>query len=206
LSGGRSGGVGGGVSAVGGATGSVGERCHDLVGAQVRAEFEVLSGSAPVPVGGGGLAGTYDLYRTEVYIRADLASGDSEACEGYADGQGGLEVFTSRRMVANGGNVYDAELSLEFPEFEATAQATAGIEVDSSGTKLDLIVGSSECIYTSDDTGEEIERRAAVRDADYEAVGFTVTADSLILVTTLARSMELPGPPDCQTVEYYRRR
>ena len=207
-SGGRIDSVGGAVSATGGAMGSVGERCHDLVGAQVRAEFEVLSGSAPVPEGGGGLAGTYDLYRTEVYIRAGLASGDSEACEDYADSQGGIgfEVFTSRRMVENGGNVYAAELLLDFPEIEASAQATTGIEVDSSGTKLDLIVGSSECLYTSNYDGEEIERRAAVRDAQYESVGFTVTADSLILITTLARSMDLPGLPDCQTVEYYQRR
>jgi hypothetical protein len=206
-SGGRDGGVGGTVSAAGGAMGSVGEQCHDLVGARVRPEFEVLSGSAPAPEGGGGLAGTYDLYRTQVYVRAGLAADDSEACEAYADQGGiGFEVFTSLRMVENGDSIYAVEVLLDFPEIEATGQTTSVVEVDSSGTKLDLVVGSSQCIYTSDDTGEEIERSSAMPDADYESIGFTVTGDVLVLIMTRARSIDAPGPPDCQTVDYYRRR
>jgi hypothetical protein len=187
----------------------VGERCHDLLGAQVSSEFEVLMGSAPAPEGGSGLAGTYDLYRTEVYIGAGVASDTSEACQDYADSQGGIstsEWFTAQRMVENAAGVYSAEVFVDVPEFEFSAQFGSIVEVDSSGTKLDLVVGSSQCVYTSDPTGEEIERVPAVREPDYEPIGFTVTGDSLILVSTLARSVDVPAPPDCQRVEYYRRR
>jgi len=203
---GGAGNAAGGAVAGGGAGGSV-DQCNDVPLGEESREFEVLSGVAPEPKGGSDLAGTYDLTRSEFFVREDIAPEDAEVCNDIAGIEAASqESFISVRLSESGDKRYSAQFVLFDPPTGTTFRSTGVLEVDASGTHLFNVEGTIECGYRNDPSGESVDHRTVVLSEYYEPNGFTVGADSFVLIDVVVKPIDPPGPPFCQIVQYYQRR